>query len=389
MNIFSIEFLKKIYLNVISFYFDFRFIISRAHKPFFIIVIKNGVSFKYTIKDNIYFYSEYLHSQKFDKIIIKSGFFEKTKYLRYHLVSLNNLLNENGLIEINYYSSYSDYVGGQLIRPFSFLMYEIGLCLSSRMKISDIRTNGKYRVVSLKKIINTTEFSINKWSFGIISNGSQQSILNIERIVREICNLNIPFFEILICGPGFLQQHFKECKVLSDDDLLDCLRPPVTIKKNRIIANAKYENLVIQHDRIFYSSSWFNDLILELPFEFDLVCPIILDDNFRRFRIMDWMVYSGDISIPSKSFGRLMSRNKWNVNMYIDGGFLMGKRSVFLNVLMNENLSWGECEDLHYSRILFENGYLIQPLCNVINYSLTHRNKPSILSKIFSKMNNI
>ena len=389
MNIFSIESLKKIYLNIISFYLDFRFIISRIHNPFLIIGIKNGVSLTYTIKDNIYFYSENLHSQKFDKIIIKSGFFEKTKYLRYHLVNLNNLLNENGLIEINYYSSYSDYVGGQLIRPFSFLMYEIGLCLSSRMKISGIRTDGKYRVVSLKKFINTTEFSINKWSFGIISNGSQQSILNIERIVREICNLNIPFFEILICGPSFLQQHFKECKVLSDDDLLDYLRPPVTIKKNRIISNAKYENLVIQHDRIFYSDSWFNDLILELPFEFDLVCPIILDDNFRRFRIMDWMVYSGDISIPSKSFGRLLSRNRWNGNIYIDGGFLMGKRAVFLNVLMNENLCWGEGEDLHYSRVLFEKGYLIQPLYNVINYSLTHRNKPSILSKIFSKMKHI
>ena len=33
--------------------------------------------------------------------------------------------------------------------------------------------------------------------------------------------------------------------MLSDDDLLDNLRPPITIKKNRIISNAKYENLVI------------------------------------------------------------------------------------------------------------------------------------------------
>ena len=44
---------------------------------------------------------------------------------------------------------------------------------------------------------------------------------------------------------------------------------------------------------------------------------------------------------------------------YIDGGCIITKKSILQNVPLNENIAWGEAEDVEWSKRLFLNGYLM------------------------------
>lgn len=377
--------LKKIYLNLTSFLNDGIWIIKNYKSKNLITVCVDNVTQTVEILDKLDYYHFNKCKNHYDKIIVREGFFEKTKYLRFHLKELLFWLKPNAELEINYKLSYNSYLGGQLIRPFSFFMYEVSNAINNYVIVEEVKRNRHTATVRLtKKELNGKYFDIHEWSFGIISNGSDTSIKNIQRIINEIQELQIPSYEIIVCGPSSMQKKINNCILISDDDLVEYCRPPITIKKNRLIRSAKYENIALMHDRIFFSNNWYNNIANETNGKFEFVCTKILDDDTKKMEILDWQSFHGSLSSFSDSFGVKLSKDKWNEDVYIDGGLIIGKKFIMQNNLLNENLFWGEAEDLHYSKQLNLNGVMIKPLKTVVNYSQTHRNKPTITTKLKS-----
>ena len=66
---------------------------------------------------------------------------------------------------------------------------------------------------------------------------------------------------------------------------------------------------------------------------------------------------------------------------YIDGGCIITKKSILQNVPLNENIAWGEAEDVEWSKRLFLNGYLIEVSKDSIAFTETTKT-----SKFFLKL---
>jgi len=89
---------------------------------------------------------------------------------------------------------------------------------------------------------------LDSWTFGIPVGPEDATVLN--AVVKRILEIDIPNKEIILCGtPGKNFAYFDQVRIVGEDITV----PPVQIckKKNRLATEAKYNNLVILHDRVF------------------------------------------------------------------------------------------------------------------------------------------
>jgi hypothetical protein len=307
-------------------------------------------------------------------IIYSKGVFEVTPYIREVIKRIDDLLVVGGILEIEHFIHGSIYSAGQLFRPMSFTMYEISLCLGNRYlliekDLLETKCILKYRKVKSSILVSDTIYN---WSFGIISDGKKNE--RVLQIIHQISEFSIPNYEVLICGP-FPYNHTtisSNVKVIGDSDLYKDLRAPISAKKNRIIDNANFNNLVIMHDRISFPSNWF-EKIKGYGNYFDVLQPQILDEESKSRQVQDWMYFSGDFSDFSNTKGGYVEYNKWNSSIYIDGGLIIIKKHVIENVRYNENLNWGEAEDLDLCRRLYLSGALFSFYHDLKVFTSTHR----------------
>ncbi|WP_152226256.1 hypothetical protein [Pseudomonas sp. SCB32] len=92
---------------------------------------------------------------------------------------------------------------------------------------------------------------LDSWTFGLPVGPEDATVLN--AVVQRILELDIPNKEILLCGtPGKNFRYFDQVRIVGED----ITAPPVQIckKKNRLAQEARYNNLVILHDRVFLPS---------------------------------------------------------------------------------------------------------------------------------------
>jgi hypothetical protein len=117
----------------------------------------------------------------------------------------------------------------------------------------------------------------------------------------------------------------------------------ITRKKNIGIQASKYENLCITHDYIGFCKGWYKGFI-EFGSDWD-VCmnPIRFSDN-KRFR--DWISFKEYWGSPE--FVSYNDNSKTQ-KMYISGTYWCAKKTFMLKNPMNEQLSWGQGEDLEWS----------------------------------------
>lgn len=180
-----------------------------------------------------------------------------------------------------------------------------------------------------------------KFTFGIIT--SPGSDIFIQQIVDSICEENIPEFEILIIG-GNTEYEEGTLKVIPFDESQK--RMWITRKKNLITQNAKYENIVYLHDYIKLVSGWYNGF-LKYGNLFDICMTPILNANNTRFR--DWSLWT---DIPNTD-GRLLlpyTETKLSKHMYISGAYWVAKKRLMEQFPLDETLSWGESEDVKWSK---------------------------------------
>lgn len=213
------------------------------------------------------------------------------------------------------------------------------------------KTNSYYRFVCCKQksTIHKTD-SIDKWTFGIITNGKRKEWL--EKIIRSIRDQDIPEYEIIVCGNYFdrKEKDFKYLPFFQRDNL-----GWITKKKNLIVKAAKYENLCIIHDRIYFSNNWFKGMKKWGNCFEHLACM----QYFGKTRLNDWQLHE-KINQKEFTFTSFMDYRDWDKNVIQSGQLHIFKKRIAAQELWNESYFWKMPEDIRISEDLNNRGYLLR-----------------------------
>lgn len=127
----------------------------------------------------------------------------------------------------------------------------------------------------------------------------------------------------------------------------------ITKKKNVAVSAAKYENVVVMHDYFVLDKNWYNGF-LQYGNNFTVCSNIVLNKDGSRFR--DWHLKDPQWRpgpLPELQRRRLLPydyrHQNLHPNMFINGGYWVAKKSIMLQIPLNESLSWNEGEDIEWS----------------------------------------
>lgn len=210
--------------------------------------------------------------------------------------------------------------------------------------------------------------SIEKWTFGIITNGERDDWM--EEIIASIRALKIPECEIIVCGK-YKERHEKDFRYIAFNERAE--RGWITKKKNLICREARYENLCILHDRLVFEKDWFKGM-KKFGNAFELL-GCIQKDSETGIRAGDWLTHGGKINERYR-ISRLEYKD-WDFALYLSGQLTIIKKSIWERVLWDETKYWGE-EDVDFSFRARDMGYLIRfnPFSSVTAKTWRHGNLP-------------
>ena len=183
------------------------------------------------------------------------------------------------------------------------------------------------------------------FTFGIITGGENDKMIN--EIIDSIENENIPNYEIIIVGNSNLVR--KNTKVINFDETIKV--GWITKKKNIITKESNFENIVFLHDYIKLNEGWYNGY-LESGNDFTIRMDKIINHNGERFR--DWCIWPHNYNEMDSFIGKdclipytIKHLSKY---MYISGSYWVAKKYVMMEFPLNENLTWGQGEDVLWSK---------------------------------------
>lgn len=228
-------------------------------------------------------------------------------------------------------------------------------------------------------------------TYSIISDGNNlpQLKLMIDSIHATMRNQHPEDWEILVVGP-LEHGQIKGCNILP---FISARKGHITAKKNWITKHAQYDTIVYAHDYIYFDYNWFDNW-LKFSFEnyWDIGMNVLLKQDGSRFR--DWCSWSdsryGHPWVQHEPFcppegiryeGKpcLVPYNYQHTDrMYISGTYWLARKQVMLDNPLDENLYWGQGEDVEWSlRVLKEKKYKYvmntQSICKLL------KNKDTIL----------
>jgi hypothetical protein len=209
------------------------------------------------------------------------------------------------------------------------------------------------------------------FSFGIITNGANDNF--IKEIITSIEALNIPNYEIIIVG-GENRYDSRNILHINFDESIK--HRWITRKKNIICTHAKYENIVLIHDYIIFDQDWYNGF-LKFGNDFDICISKNLNNNNQRFRDYVIIPWGGHNPFTSRALipYDFPSSTKLSKISYISGCSYIIKKNIALKFPLNEELVWGEMEDLLLSKQLVNNNIIIK--CNPFSTVKFLKNKVS------------
>jgi glycosyltransferase involved in cell wall biosynthesis len=187
-------------------------------------------------------------------------------------------------------------------------------------------------------------------TFGICS--SPGSSVYLEKVISSIIEQGIQTFEIIIVGNVNLSMgDSKNIRIIEFDE---SIKPGwITAKKNLITKYAKYEIIVFLHDYIIFEKDWYQQIKNDLENSDILMCKIL---NFDGSRFRDWVLWVHnhepfDLYLQTSRKGLLpYSEKSFSEFMYISGSFWISKKKVMEEFPLNEELVWGESEDVEWSK---------------------------------------
>tara|TARA_B100000900_G_scaffold416277_1_gene450954 strand:+ start:31238 stop:31933 length:696 start_codon:yes stop_codon:yes gene_type:complete len=188
------------------------------------------------------------------------------------------------------------------------------------------------------------------FSFGIISNGENYNYLN--KCIASINTQKIKNSEIIIVG-SIEKEKIIDNKNINFINFDETIKPGwITKKKNLITENSKFENIVYMHDYLMLHKYWFKGYS-RFGNNFEIVMNKMLNPDNTRYR--DWTLWPHNDSFVDKVLSDnecLLPYSVTNLTkyMYISGAYWVAKKYVMEEFPLNEDLSWGEGEDVEWSK---------------------------------------
>jgi hypothetical protein len=276
--------------------------------------------------------------------------------IRYIIKELDILLKINGTFKI-VFTSTKKQRHGLGVRSAMQIMYEFSVSTNGRYVLESKEERKNFTILTYTKKISTLEEndSIKNWSFGIITNG--QNNASVKSLVKSIVDQKIPKFEVNISGPNPYNNELpNNVNIVKDIDILPDPRGPISRKKNILINSSKFENLCLLHDRYLLPKNWYMN-IKEYGNYFDFL--EIPNVNVSESRAPYHQVYNNNISDIFIRFNPFLSNKKSSPNQFLQGGSIIGKKSIIIRNLFLDHLHWGEFEDVHFSKKHYLDGSLI------------------------------
>lgn len=185
-----------------------------------------------------------------------------------------------------------------------------------------------------------------KFTFGIISSGQED--YNVHLVIDSIERLNIPEYEVLIIGNSDLSR--MRTRIIPFNENIK--KKWITKKKNLITENAKYDNVVYTHDYVIFEPDWYQGF-LHYGDDFKVCMTRMLNKDGTRYR--DWCIWPHNDNfvdgIVTRQRGCLIPYDMTHLSeyMYFSGAYWVGKKDVMMEFPLNENLTWGQSEDVDWS----------------------------------------
>lgn len=183
------------------------------------------------------------------------------------------------------------------------------------------------------------------FTFGIVTSGLDDRV---QIVIDSIEKLNIPEYEVIIVGNSNVQRDRTTIITFNENE-----RPAwITKKKNLITQHAKYENVVYAHDYIYYKEDWYKGW-LEYGDDYKVCMNRILNGDGTRYR--DWCIWphNGNYvdGLCTRQRGCLLPYDMTHLSkyLYFSGAYWVGKKDVMTEFPLNENLLWGQSEDVEWS----------------------------------------
>lgn len=206
-----------------------------------------------------------------------------------------------------------------------------------------------------------------RFSFGIIT--SSKSSFYLKKVIRSILKQNIPDdnFEIIVVG----NQSKVTSKKIRNIEFDENIKPGwITKKKNLVTQNSNFENIVFIHDYLQLSNDWYKGF-LKFGNDFDICMNKILNYDNTRFR--DWTLWTEnknklDQILSKRGSETLIPYKVQHLSkfMYISGAYWVAKKQLMEKFPLNEELTWGEGEDVEWSkRVREEHNFTFNPYSTV------------------------
>lgn len=211
------------------------------------------------------------------------------------------------------------------------------------------------------------------WSVAVMSGGNNDSRL--QRIIDSIISNQIVESELLIVGPkpGIPLPEWVRHIPFSEDPV-DC-RFPICAKKNLAAREARFENLLIIHDRIYLHPEWYAAM-KGFRTDWQALSFPCAPHGTEGIRMADWTIASSSsyqaidaarlsqyhLSYPFnfRDFAhRNISYDDCSPLPVLNGACFAVRRSMFLEHPLPEWLHWAEIEDGHWSMQIFNSGVTV------------------------------
>lgn len=197
------------------------------------------------------------------------------------------------------------------------------------------------------------------WSFGICFHDTHNLETTICSIVNQKTNKDI---DVLMIGPDneiskkLCKKHHNVRWIVFDENMK---KGWITLKKNLLVQNSKYENICLMHDYVALCENWISGFDV-FGYNWDVCMTPVRMKNGMRHR--DWFSWFRPLK-----FIPYADSTKTN-QMYINGTYWCGKKDFMLKNPQNENLCWGQGEDVEWgARCNSFWNYKLNPL-SVVKY---------------------
>jgi hypothetical protein len=185
-------------------------------------------------------------------------------------------------------------------------------------------------------------------SFAIVTGGHNDHYLH--NTVKSILDLELDSFEIIIVGRSEFPNPAVRC-VAFDEGVREGW---ITRKKNLAVSHSKGDIVVILHDYMKLNKDWTRSNVEALSnSNWDVaMCRIT---NLDGTRWIDWILWAvNSVGINwwfNHTVARLVPYSTRNLTryMYVSGSVMIVRRKFIQKNPLDENLAWGEGEDVEWS----------------------------------------